>query len=167
MNWTAFQDGETLQWNSPLFFEISHQKLYLGPVEIILSVSSKFCIKVFNWKKSPLSYIAVKKWNFFFDFSSGASCVNIHCLNCFFFLSTAPKVVNYFSFAWVIDLSYCDRLYMYFFNLCVIQALKYLGFSPTEEEQHELRQRLPVDRAGLVSYGGKSLKNKRAALFYI
>ena len=56
---------------------------------------------------------------------------------------------------------------MYFFNLCVIQALRYLGFSPTEEEQHELRQRLPVDRAGLVSYGGKSLKNKRAALFYI
>ena len=55
---------------------------------------------------------------------------------------------------------------MYFFNLCVIQALRYLGFSPTEEEQHELRQRLPVDRAGLVSYGGKSLKNKRTA-FYI
>ena len=49
----------------------------------------------------------------------------------------------------------------------MIQALRYLGFSPTEEEQHELRQRLPVDRAGLVSYGGKSLKNKRAALFYI
>lgn len=32
-------------------------------------------------------------------------------------------------------------------------ALRYLGFNPTEEEQHELRQRLPVDHGGFVSYG--------------
>ena len=50
----------------------------------------------------------------------------------------------------------------------LIQALRYLGFNPTEEEQHELRQRLPVDHGGFVSYGGKVTENKRiTTLFYI
>ena len=50
----------------------------------------------------------------------------------------------------------------------LIQALRYLGFNPTQEEQHELRQRLPVDHGGFVSYGGKVSKNKRiSTLFYI
>ena len=44
---------------------------------------------------------------------------------------------------------------MYFFFQSLIQALRYLGFKPTVEQQEELRQRLPVDRAGCVSYGGK------------
>ena len=49
-----------------------------------------------------------------------------------------------------------------------IQALRYLGFNPTEEEQHELRQRLPFDHGGFVSYGGKVTENKRiTTLFYI
>lgn len=49
----------------------------------------------------------------------------------------------------------------------LIQALRYLGFNPTEEEQHELRQRLPVDRGGFVSYGGEGSKNKLFTLFYV
>lgn len=32
-------------------------------------------------------------------------------------------------------------------------ALRYLGFNPTEEQQRQLRQRLPVDQGGFVSYG--------------
>lgn len=32
-------------------------------------------------------------------------------------------------------------------------ALRYLGFRPTDEQQRELRQRLPADQAGFVSYG--------------
>lgn len=32
-------------------------------------------------------------------------------------------------------------------------ALRYLGFRPTEEQQRELRQRLPSDQGGFVSYG--------------
>lgn len=32
-------------------------------------------------------------------------------------------------------------------------ALRYLGFSPTEDQQRELRQRLPADQHGFVSYG--------------
>lgn len=32
-------------------------------------------------------------------------------------------------------------------------ALRYLGFNPTVEQQQELRQRLPADHAGFVSYG--------------
>ena len=48
----------------------------------------------------------------------------------------------------------------------LIQALRYLGFKPTEEEQHELRQRLPVDRGGFVSYGGKNSKKKRLTTLF-
>ncbi|PFX33455.1 Syntaxin-binding protein 4 [Stylophora pistillata] len=32
-------------------------------------------------------------------------------------------------------------------------ALRYLGYTPTEDQQRELRQRLPTDQHGLVSYG--------------
>ena len=48
----------------------------------------------------------------------------------------------------------------------LIQALRYLGFNPTEEQQHELRQRLPVDHGGLVSYGGKDSKSIRVTTFF-
>lgn len=57
---------------------------------------------------------------------------------------------------------------VYEFFQSFIQALRYLGFNPTEEEQRELRQRLPVDHGGFVSYGGKVSKNKSiTTLFYI
>ena len=38
--------------------------------------------------------------------------------------------------------------------------MRYLGFNPTEEQQRELRQRLPADRGGFVSYGGEDSKTE-------
>ena len=47
-----------------------------------------------------------------------------------------------------------DKIYFQTF----LQALRYLGFNPTEEQQRELRHRLPADQGGFVSYGGKYSK---------
>ena len=54
----------------------------------------------------------------------------------------------------MINVSAVIMIFMFLFYFW-IQALRYLGFSPTEDQQRELRQRLPADQHGFVSYGGE------------
>ena len=73
------------------------------------------------------------------------------CLICTcFFVCLFSFITLHVIFFWTFPINHNYTLNFW-------QALRYLGFRPTEEQQRELRQRLPSDQGGFVSYGGKNI----------
>lgn len=70
----------------------------------------------------------------------------------------SPHFHSYLIYIFFLRLS--ELLLMKYISILFTQALRYLGFNPTVEQQQELRQRLPADHAGFVSYGGKVSKKE-------